>query len=124
MEASKKTVPDAGGNQQAGHWGMLRFFYYEDTHLCCALHCSALLFRRALGLTLPLGPSLTRFEARVNIDFFLSIRNGIRHDSSHRRTSQDVAKRDAPPLGRKNGQLRRLGYARRVLVERRPGCGT
>jgi hypothetical protein len=55
MEASKKTVPDAGGNQQAGHWGMLRFFYYEDTHLCCALHCSALLFRRALGLTLPLG---------------------------------------------------------------------
>jgi hypothetical protein len=65
---------------------MLRFFHYVACPFF-APHCSVLFVRRALSTC----PSLTRFEVHVNISFFLSIRNGIRHDSFYHRTSQDAA---------------------------------
>lgn len=87
MGASIKTVPDVGRGQQAGRWGNAAFL---------PLHCLSLLVRHIVPSSSSiarsrLAPSLTRSELHVNISFFLSMRNGIRHDSCYHRTSEDAA---------------------------------
>jgi hypothetical protein len=65
---------------------MALFFYYIARR-------SFALGAQSLAFAFPIQgcPSLTRSEAHVSIDFCLSTRNGIRHDSSHHGTSQDTA---------------------------------